>query len=521
MRRVFTLAALVFFSQSVLAAQSGTISMTSYRKQVGKSFEVRVTGSTSGRIWGGSGNVYTDDSSIAAAAVHAGLLRAGQTGTIIVTVLPGQTSYPALTRNGVTSNQYGKWQGSFRLSAASAQPSAQPASQPSSTASPNRQPSTGSVAISAPVNMASYRGQNGKSYVMRVTGSTSGRVWGGSGNVYTDDSIIAVAAVHAGLLRVGQTGTVTVTVLPGQASYPALTRNGVTSNRYGTWRGSYRLSAASGQPSSGPAPTSDSQSSSSANTATQTASSVDKDMKDARPAPETVRKYRGHNGSLLKFRVRGVKSDRVWGGTDCYYTDDSDLAAAALHAGAVPLGEWGVVKVVIRPGRSNFWGFPRNGINSKNYGEYSGSFQIVNCKNSVPTPSGKVPGSTSSPSAQPASTPSLTAPQNGRPSAPSAGSAVIAAPGNMVSYRGQNGKSYVMRVTGSTSGRLWGGSGNVYTDDSSIAAAAVHAGLLRAGQTGTITVTVLPGQTSYPTLTRNGVTSTQYGKWHGSYRLSR
>jgi len=370
----------------------------------------------------------------------------------------------------------------------------------------------------APASMVSYRGQNGKSFVMRVTGSASGRIWGGSGNVYTDDSNIAAAAVHAGLLRAGQTGTVTVTVLPGQASYPALTRNGVASIQYGKWQGSYRLSAASGQSSSSPAPASASPTSSSANNSPHTASAGDDAMKSALPAPESVRKYRGYNGNLLSFRVRGAKSGRVWGGTDCYYTDDSDLAAAAVHAGAVPLGEWGVVRVVIRPGRSGYWGFPRNGVTPQNYGAYSGSFEIMNCKNSVPSPSGSMPGSKSSPSAQSSSPPSSTVSPSGQPST---GSAVIAAPASMVSYRGQNGKSFVMRVTGSASGRIWGGSGNVYTDDSSIAAAAVHAGLLRAGQTGTVTVTVLSGQASYPALTRNGVTSIQYGKWVGSYRLSR
>ena len=116
MRRIFALAALVFFSQGVLAEQNASASMVSYRGQNGKSFVIRVTDSASGRIWGGSGNVYTDDSSIAAAAVHAGLLRAGQAGTVTVTVLSGQPSYPALTRNGVTSIQYGKWVGSYRLS---------------------------------------------------------------------------------------------------------------------------------------------------------------------------------------------------------------------------------------------------------------------------------------------------------------------------------------------------------------------------------------------------------------------
>ena len=37
-------------------------------------------------------------------------------------------------------------------------------------------------------------------YTFQVTGRTGGRIWGGSDNVYTDDSDIATAAVHAGIM---------------------------------------------------------------------------------------------------------------------------------------------------------------------------------------------------------------------------------------------------------------------------------------------------------------------------------
>lgn len=94
-----------------------------------------------------------------------------------------------------------------------------------------------------------------------------------------------------------------------------------------------------------------------------------------------------------------------------------------------------------------------------------------------------------------------------------------AAPANMKEYRGKNGKVYSFRVTGKASGRIWGGDNGVYTDDSEIAAAAVHAGVLRNGQTGIVYIEILPGRESYPTLSRNGITSTQFGKWDGSYRF--
>jgi hypothetical protein len=81
------------------------------------------------------------------------------------------------------------------------------------------------------------------------------------------------------------------------------------------------------------------------------------------------------------------------------------------------------------------------------------------------------------------------------------------------------GQTFVFRMTGSTQGSVWGT--DVYTDDSSLAAAAVHAGVLRPGETGTVMVTVLPGYLSYAPSTRYGVASSAYAEWGRSYVLQR
>ena len=75
-----------------------------------------------------------------------------------------------------------------------------------------------------------------------MTGSSNGAIWGSG--VYTDDSPLAVAAVHAGVLGAGEQRVVTVTVLPGQASYESSSQNGIASNSYGDWLGSYRIGTA-------------------------------------------------------------------------------------------------------------------------------------------------------------------------------------------------------------------------------------------------------------------------------------
>jgi LCCL domain-containing protein len=90
-------------------------------------------------------------------------------------------------------------------------------------------------------------------------------------------------------------------------------------------------------------------------------------------------------------------------------------------------------------------------------------------------------------------------------------------PGNAVDLRG-SGRVLTCWCTApaTTGGSVWGS--GVYTDDSIICRAALHAGVVGPGG-GQVTLRVLPGQTSYPSTTNNGVTTTSFGTWHGSYRF--
>ncbi|HEX2792428.1 MAG TPA: CARDB domain-containing protein, partial [Candidatus Paceibacterota bacterium] len=73
-------------------------------------------------------------------------------------------------------------------------------------------------------------------------------------------------------------------------------------------------------------------------------------------------------------------------------------------------------------------------------------------------------------------------------------------------------------VTGSTSGGLWGT--NPYTTDSTLGKAAVHAGLLANGQSGTINVADVGTVGSFGGSTRNGVTSTAWPEAYPGMQLS-
>ncbi len=93
------------------------------------------------------------------------------------------------------------------------------------------------VVFADPGNLTGWRGNVGAQASFAVTGSVNGSVWGT--DIYTDDSALAVAAVHAGLVLPGQTGIVTVVIRPGQNAYSGSPRNGVQSANFPAWGGSF------------------------------------------------------------------------------------------------------------------------------------------------------------------------------------------------------------------------------------------------------------------------------------------
>lgn len=69
-----------------------------------------------------------------------------------------------------------------------------------------------------------------------VTGKTNGAVWGSG--PYTDDSDLGVAAVHAGLIEVGQTATIEFYDIAYYQSFPGSSANGITTANWNSgWCG--------------------------------------------------------------------------------------------------------------------------------------------------------------------------------------------------------------------------------------------------------------------------------------------
>jgi outer membrane protein OmpA-like peptidoglycan-associated protein len=167
-----------------------------------------------GSVWGDG--IYTADSSICLAARHAGVIDAVG-GSLLVTGEPGRSAYTGATRNGVDSEPYDSYPMSFRVARTSA---------------------TGiDITAQCPENFSSYRGI-GQPLRCVCAGEETvhGSVWGT--DIYSDDSGICRAAVHAGAIGF-MGGSVTVLGRPGQSSYLGRAQNGLRSNEYGNWEGSF------------------------------------------------------------------------------------------------------------------------------------------------------------------------------------------------------------------------------------------------------------------------------------------
>ena len=97
--------------------------------------------------------------------------------------------------------------------------------------------------VSWTLNAIEFRGQDGSRVAYDCpAGGTISVVWGT--DTYTDDSSVCTAAVHAGLISVEDGGRVVIEIAPGEEGYTGSEANGVTSNDYGSWDGSFTFPSA-------------------------------------------------------------------------------------------------------------------------------------------------------------------------------------------------------------------------------------------------------------------------------------
>jgi hypothetical protein len=117
-----------------------------------------------------------------------------------------------------------------------------PSSTPAQQATPESEPETQSSDEPTPIAW-----NTGPGFVKQETGlrytficppdGTAGTVWGS--DVYTADSSLCTAAVHAGKITLEKGGKVTIEFTGGRQTYGATTRNGITSLNFGEYPHSF------------------------------------------------------------------------------------------------------------------------------------------------------------------------------------------------------------------------------------------------------------------------------------------
>jgi hypothetical protein len=193
-----------------------------YRGLDGKQFEFGCPpGGAPEGIYGTG--VYTDDSSVCSAAVHAGKITAAEGGQVIIATQPGQPSYKGSSANGVESSEFGAYGGSYQV--VDDKPFAG-----------TSEPQAGGYGWK--VTSSRQDGLDGQTFRYSCPPAGDlGSVWGTG--TYTNDSSVCSAAVHAGKITRATGGTAVIQIKGKQDKFEGSTANGVTSSEYGPWPSSF------------------------------------------------------------------------------------------------------------------------------------------------------------------------------------------------------------------------------------------------------------------------------------------
>lgn len=552
---------------------------------------IKVTGNNHGMVWGS--NPYTDDSSLNAAAIHAGLVRDGQTAELVFIRRPGKDSYSRSQSHGVTTHENGPWAGSFELASASQYPDASYLC--------DRSALRGNADDYLTLNMLAGQAplKPGVSLIVPLNGSAGAPIAGTDD--YASDCNLDAAAVHAGVLQLGESGYVKIILAEGLENYAGSKRNGVDSFPYGKTKLSLRFekvpTARSGDPlpsptSSGGAtgglgePTGDvpggtgtpvevlnpvggrpgdsgppvrvgeasrldrreylgrdpgprrgwhvePQAGGEAPLLSQMQLPSGNDIsRDSQPInqqedgnyasgslserTEIIRElgprvnwaverynlhrslalgqFRSHLGIAVRIRVTGEKDGLVWGSNP--YSDDSSLHSAALHSGLVKEGQTTDVVAIIRPGQKSYAGSESHGITANDFGSYPGSFELV--------------------------------PVSQCPDAPYLCDRYVLrnSTDNYLSLNKLAGQAQlkpgvrlIVPLHAKAGAPIVGT--DQYASDNNLDATAIHAGVLKDGESGYVKLILDEGLDSYAGSKRNGVESYPYGKTKMSIRFEK
>lgn len=183
-------------------------------------------------------------------------------------------------------------------------------------------------------------------------------------------------------------------------------------------------------------------------------------------------------GDSDEFKVKcakGCTTGSVWG--TGWYTTDSPVCVAAVHAGVIHADEGGVVTVKIEKGLPSYKGSKTDDVTTASWGAYEKSFSVNGSKNGNKEDASKV----------------------------SCWDTLGKFPGK---------KTVTASCPENCTGGTVYGSGP-YTGDSAICVAAVHAGKITKDG-GEVSLHTVPGKSNYPGSTKNGVGTKSWNSYWAS-----
>ncbi|MGC4028500.1 MAG: LCCL domain-containing protein [Steroidobacteraceae bacterium] len=167
-------------------------------------------------------DTYMDSSPVCPAAIHAGLLKAGQNGVVRILIGRGAQSFEGSRRNGVATLKYGSWGYSYTFV---------------------KEGKPGSIAWTTAWSGIPMDFTSALTLRCPAGGGREGALWGT--NPYTADSSICLAAVHAGIIGSDTGGEIQVQRARGARQFPGSVKNGVTSRRWGAYEDAFKVEAVS------------------------------------------------------------------------------------------------------------------------------------------------------------------------------------------------------------------------------------------------------------------------------------
>lgn len=173
--------------------------------------------------------------------------------------------------------------------------------------------------------------------------------------------------------------------------------------------------------------------------------------------------------------ARAASQGAIYGSN--FYTDDSAICRAAVHAGVID-EDGGQVSVYADRGQPSYPAVERNGVASTGYGNWPRSIAFR---------------------------------LEGRRARRSE---VESCPANSMSMSPGDGLTCSCEPGSTETGTVWGS--GPYTSDSSVCRAALHAGVIDADG-GTLRLRALPGRSGYSASRRNGVETRGWGANGGSF----